>query len=138
MISLHYDTGPPSSSTSMNNNDDLSGPIQGLINFNLDQVRPAKSSSSKSRQSKRSFNFPKTLMTFVFFIGFLVPVCSAGRISNAPNFKLDPSVLATFSDTFDNKDVELQKMVSRFVYPPIHSHHLDNGSPNKQTLYWCR
>jgi hypothetical protein len=85
MLQLLYDTGPPSTSSDSN-----------VLN----------STRSKRKKPNRTSLF----LCLCISVLTLIPICNAKGTATA-SFKPDSSVLATFSDTFENKDVELEKMV---------------------------
>jgi hypothetical protein len=141
MLNFWYDTGPPSTSWDSDDNEEL--PDADTQHESIDPLSPNSTQISqfKMRQRRRSrwrqssdysdqsFN-PRKFLLFILAFA-LLPTCSSGRTTNAPSFKSDPSVLITFSDTFENKDVELEKMASFFGYNINYSKFLDHGSAHK-------
>lgn len=125
MLNSLHDTGPATTSRDSDDNEELpeneacylyestySSPSNSQQTPSMRQKRRSRwrQTSDFSIHSNQSFN-PRKLLLFILAL-VLLPVYSSGRTTSAPSFKSDPSVLATFTDTFENKDVELEKMAN--------------------------
>lgn len=129
MLQSILDTGPSTSQLdSTINNDEIPNP-ESCIHFDDSRFRSTNGESpemkrslscrtrlrpSTSRTNRQSFyNTSFNILLFTLFTLLCsLPVClAASKASSVSGFKHDSSVLATFTDTFENKDVELEKMV---------------------------
>ncbi|KAI6175875.1 Sema domain-containing protein [Aphelenchoides bicaudatus] len=120
MLNFWHDTGPPTTScdsTSSESIPDADSSFESTTSLKMRQKRRSRwrhstdstNSNDSSTHSNQSFISCKFLL-FILALASL-PLCSTGRTTSAPSFKSDPSVLATFTDNYENKDVELEKMI---------------------------